>query len=140
VGLHIVLLEIAKKERRKADWKSIIKNGWKNDIKANLGVIASGEKLIEHYESEIGAILSEHYNDTSAVEMEGFGFAKAATRQGRETSNMMIGVVRGISDIIGQPNQKSMIENGDRRPENAKQLASDTAAAFAYWLIFKSFP
>ena len=134
------LMEIAKKERRKEDWKSLIKNGWNQAVKADLGIIASGEQIIEHYESEIGDILTKHYNDTSAVEMEGFGFAKAAMRQGRKNSQMMIGVVRGISDIIGQPSKKSMEEEDtDRRPENAKQLASDTAAAFTYWLIFKAF-
>lgn len=135
------LMEIAKKERRKEDWKSLIKNGWNQAIKADLGIIASGEQIIEHYESEIGDILTRYYNDTSAVEMEGFGFAKAAIRQGRSNSQMMIGVVRGISDIIGQPSKKNIKEEGaDRRPVNAKQLASDTAAAFAYWLIFKAFP
>lgn len=134
------LMELAKKERRKDDWKSLIKNGWNQTVKADLGIIASGEQIIEHYESEIGRILTKYYNDTSAVEMEGFGFAKAAIRQGRSNSHMMIGIVRGISDIIEQKGEKE--DNGitDRRPENAKQLASDTAAAFAFWLIFKAFP
>jgi nucleoside phosphorylase len=134
------LAEIAKKERRKDEWKTLIKNGWDTKVKANLGIIASGEQLIEDYESEVGKILTEHYNDTSAVEMEGFGFAKAAVRQGRSSGNMMIGVVRGISDIIKQPGKKKNESSNDRRPDNAKQLASDTAAAFAYWLIFKAFP
>lgn len=138
-GTSYTLSEIAKKERRKNDWKTLIKNGWQNEVKADLGVIASGEKLVEHYESEVGKILTKHYNDTSAVEMEGFGFAKAATRQGRSNSQMMIGVVRGISDIIEQPNKKNKEEVTDRRPDNARQLASDTAAAFAFWLIFKAF-
>ena len=134
------LSEIAKKERRKDEWKTLIKNGWDTKVKANLGIIASGEQLIEDYESEVGKILTDHYNDTSAVEMEGFGFAKAAVRQGRSSSNMMIGVVRGISDIIKQPGKKKNESSNDRRPDNAKQLASDTAAAFAFWLIFKAFP
>lgn len=133
------LMELAKKERRKDDWKSLIKNGWNRSVKADLGIIASGEQIIEHYDSDIGQILSKHYNDTSAVEMEGFGFAKAAIRQGRSFSNMMIGIVRGISDIIEQPGKKKKELVTDRRPDNAKQLASDTAAAFAYWLIFKAF-
>lgn len=134
------LAEIAKKERRKDEWQTLIKNGWDTKVKANLGIIASGEQLIEDYESEAGKILTEHYNDTSAVEMEGFGFAKAALRQGRDSGNMMIGVVRGISDIIKQPGKKKNKSSADRRPTNAKQLASDTAAAFAFWLIYKAFP
>ena len=126
------LAEIAKKERRKDEWKTLIKNDWDTEVKANLGIIASGEQLIEDYESEVGKILTEHYNDTSAVEMEGFGFAKAALRQGRSSGNMMIGIVRGISDIIKQPDKKKNDSSNDRRPDNVKQLASDTAAAFAY--------
>ena len=133
------LKEIAKKERLKEDWKFLIKGDWQQEIKADLGVIASGEKLIEHYHSDIGLILTQHYNDTSAVEMEGFGFAKAAHRQGRDTSNIMIGVVRGISDILEQPTKKKTSKNNDRRPSNAKKLASDTAAAFAFWLIYKAY-
>lgn len=131
------LKEIAKKERRKDDWKSLIKGNWSSDVKADLGVIASGEQVVEHYNSDIGRILTKHYNDTSVVEMEGFGFAKAASRQGRETSNILIGIVRGISDIIEQPSKNKTASISDRRPANAKKFASDTAAAFAYWLIFK---
>ena len=105
---HLQLMHLQKlqKERRKDEWKALIKNGWDTNVKANLGIIASGEQLIEDYESEVGKILTDHYNDTSAVEMEGFGFAKAAIRQGRSSGNMMIGVVRGISDVIKQPDKK----------------------------------
>jgi nucleoside phosphorylase len=139
-GTSFHLNELAKKERRNEDWKQLIKNKPHHNIKADLGIIASGEQLVEHYNSGIGKILSKHFNDTSAIEMEGFGFAKAASRQGIDMSNMMIGVVRGISDVIGQPDQKeSNIEN-ERRPDNAKKLASETAAAFTFWLIFKAFP
>jgi nucleoside phosphorylase len=132
-------METAKKERRKEDWKALIKGNWDTEVKADLGVIASGEQVVEHYNSDIGKILTEHYNDTSAVEMEGFGFAKAANRQGRETSKVLIGIVRGISDIIEQPSKKKKNKDNDRRPSNAKQIASDTAAAFAFWLILKTY-
>lgn len=134
------LSEIAKRERRKDEWKQLIKNDQNTEVKADLGIIASGEQLIEHYDSEVGGIITDHYNDTSAIEMEGFGFANAAKRQGKIHSNMMIGIVRGISDIIEQPGRKDSESSTDRRPDNAKQLASDTAAAFAFWLIFKAFP
>jgi internalin A len=133
------LIEIAKRERRKNDWKVLIKNNWEKDIKADLGIIASGENLVEHYDSEIGKIITEHFNDTSAIEMEGFGFSKAANRQGRETSNMLIGIVRGISDIIGQTEINHEEIKNDRRPANAKIIASDTASAFTFWLIYKTY-
>ena len=133
------LMETAKKIRLKDEWKTLIKGSWNEDIKANLGVIASGEKLVEHYESDIGKILTRHYNDTSAVEMEGFGFAKAVNRQGRLTSNILVGVVRGISDVIEQPKKRKKQDSLDRRPDYAKKIASDTAAAFAFWLVYKVF-
>jgi len=131
------LLELAKKERLKDDWKVLIKGEAHKGVKADLGVIASGEKVVEHYDSGIGKILADHYNDTSAIEMEGFGFAKAATKQGREAGNILIGIVRGISDIIGNSYSDGRKDGPDRRPPDAKAFASDTAAAFAYWLIFK---
>lgn len=139
-SITFTLMETAKKERRKEDWKALIKGNWDTKVKADLGVIASGEQVVEHYSSAIGKILTEYYNDTSAVEMEGFGFAKAANRQGRETRKVLIGIVRGISDIIEQPSKKKKNkEDYDRRPTNAKQIASDTAAAFAFWLILKTY-
>lgn len=139
------LLELAKRERNIDDWKRCIASDWKeraHDVKADLGVIASGEKLIEHYDSETGALLTRYYNDTHAVEMEGFGFAKAAMQQGRETNSILIGVVRGISDIIQQQSTEHNENSNtvDRRPANNKQFASATAAAFAYHLIAKLYP
>ena len=134
------VLEMAKIERNNNNWKNLIKGGFDTkEIKANLGVIASGEQIVEHYDSHIGKILTDHYGDTSAVEMEGFGFAKAAERQGRSKSQMLIGVVRGISDILERDEESTGLEETDRRPDDAKVLASVTAAAFAYWLIFNLF-
>ena len=66
--------------------------------------------------------------------MEGFGFASAAKRQERDY-NPFIGVIRGISDIIGQEGNTEV--PNDARPANIKQMASDTASAFAFWLIYK---
>jgi nucleoside phosphorylase len=137
-AITYTLKEIAKKERRKNDWKDLVIGSWPKDFKADLGVIASGEQVVEHYNSEIGKILLKNYNDTSAVEMEGFGFAHAANMQGRGTSNILIGIVRGISDIIEQPSKVEGDNNTDRRPTNAKTFASATASAFAFWLIFQA--
>ncbi len=139
VYMSFSLMEKAKKERSKEHWKTLIKGDWQQEFKANLGIIASGEQLIEHYDSHIGQIITDHYNQTHAVEMEGFGFAKAAISQGRETSNMSIGVVRGISDILGRTSDEQATTATDPRPAIAKKIASDTAAAFAFWLIFKTY-
>lgn len=132
------LLEKAKKERVKDDWKQLIRGVYEIQPNADIGNIASGEQLIDHHNTEIGMILKEHYNDTSAVEMEGYGFIKAIKRQGMQFSNVIYGVVRGISDIIEEDSIQKELGN-DRRPENAKAFASDTASAFAFWLIKKTF-
>lgn len=131
------LMEIAKKERRKDDWKQLITNDNRKGVKADIGVIASGEQIIEHYNSEVGKILLNHFNDTSAVEMEGFGFARAASRQGQKHAHMHIGVIRGISDLISQSTDDNHHILLDTRPADAKNFASDTASAFAFWLILK---
>ena len=133
------MFELAKKERRKDDWKKLIKNKYDFEVKANLGTIASGEQVVENYNSSVGQILTDHFNDTSVVEMEGYGFSKIANRQGRDTSNILVGIVRGISDIIGQPQENNSEVKIDKRPDSVKELASDTAAAFAFWLIFKTY-
>jgi tetratricopeptide (TPR) repeat protein len=134
------LYELAKKERNRTKWRRLIKGNWGerlNTVKADLGVIASGEQLIEHRDSELGQILVKHFNETQAVEMEGFGFAKAALRQGRETDHIIIGVVRGISDIVGQDDNSTSA--ADPRPTGNKAFAADTAAAFAFWLIYRTY-
>ena len=132
------ITEIAKSERRKNDWKKLLKSEHELEIKADLGIIASGEQIVEHYESSVGKILEKFYNDTSAVEMEGFGFAKAVSKQGRETNNVLFGVIRGISDILKQPsNMEEESNESDRRPTNMKKIASESASAFAFWLLIK---
>ncbi|GEM_PF-4104911 len=129
------LLEIVKKERLKEDWKQLVKNNGSDKIKVDIGIIASGEQIVEHYNSAIGKILTKNYNDASVVDMESFGFAKAANRQGQKNKNMLIGVVRGISDIIGQSEENRTSNNN--RPTEIKKIAAENAAAFTYWLIIK---
>jgi nucleoside phosphorylase len=133
------LMELAKRERNKTDWKALIKGEWDLNVKAKLGIIACGEQVVEHRNSDIGKILGVNYNDTSAIEMEGFGFLNAAFKQGHEKTIKFIGVVRGISDIVGQSLDNSTESNVDRRPASAKQVACDTATAFAFWLIYKTY-
>lgn len=131
------LIEKAKKERNKEDWKSLIKGGYDSSPNADIGIIASGEQLIDHYDSEVGKIIAEHYNDSSVVEMEGYGFLKAVQRQGKSAQKMLYGIVRGISDILEREELDQSHLASDRRPENAKQFASNSAAAFAFWLILR---
>lgn len=134
------LCEIARIERHKPDWKGLIKGNIEHDVSADLGVIASGEQVVEHYDSEIGKILTKHYGDTACIAMEEYGFLNSVQRQGVEFATMIAGVVRGVSDILEGSNNEHTPENdSDRRPASARKLASNTAAAFAYWLIVKVF-
>lgn len=139
VNMTFAIREVAKRERRKEDWKILIKNEEQRNVKANIGIIASGELLIESYYSWIGDIITKHYNDTQAVEMEGFGFANAAVNQGRSRASMMYGIVRGISDILKRNEDEQADTNNERRKSSQKEYASNTAAAFAYWMIYKIF-
>lgn len=131
------LLELAKHERSRESWKQLIKYKDCGEVSADIGIIASGEKVVDHYDSAIGKILDANYNDTSAVEMEGYGFMKAINRQG-SGSSITYGVVRGISDILSRDEENTINTNlqSETRPKNVKNLASSTAAAFAFWLIW----
>lgn len=133
------LFEIAKFERRRDDWQQLIKCDLENPVSAGIGVISSGEQVVEHYDSEIGKIISKCYNDTACIAMEEYGFLSTCRRQGVEFATLVAGVVRGVSDILEKSTDVKAQDNtnDDRRPEGAKILASKTASAFAYWLIFK---
>lgn len=135
------LYEIAKLERHKDDWKKLIKTNLTTKVSADIGIIASGEKVVEHYDSEAGKMISTYYGDSSCIEMEGYGFLNTISRQGGEFATLFAGVVRGISDILEQGEQEPVqnTANVERRPLDAKRIASDTAAAFAYWLVIKIF-
>lgn len=130
------LEEWAKYGRKSHEWKNfILKKSDKTDkVKAGIGVISSGEKILEHIKSDLGKLIKSGYNDTAVIEMEGYGFARAVMRQGFE-KKIQYGVVRGISDIVELTDAEG--ETVNRRPADAKQLAVENAAAFAYWLIYK---
>lgn len=130
------LEEIAKHERKNPEWRNMILNKSEKakSVKAGIGTISSGEKILEHIKSELGKLIKSGYNDTAAIEMEGYGFSRAIIRQGTE-KKIKYGVVRGISDIVELTDEEG--ETVNRRPDDAKVFAADTAAAFAYWLIYK---
>jgi nucleoside phosphorylase len=133
--LSTSIIEIAKKERRETNWRELIIGDFKEEPNANIGIIATGNQLIEDVRSEIGKTIDNHYNDTSAVEMEGYSFAMTAKRQ--TGKNIEIAVIRGISDILKQENEDENNTENDRRPAHAKSLASSSAAAFTFWIILK---
>jgi len=129
--------EEAKHARQNQDnWRSLIQNKTEKnkEVKAGIGTIASGEKILEHIKSDLGKLIKERYNDSAAVEKEGYGFAEAIFRQGTE-KKIKYGVVRGISDLVELGKKQG--ETANRRPDDAKEIAADSAAAFAFWLIYK---
>lgn len=133
------LFEIAKRERLLDNWKTLIKEKIDHEVKADIGIIASGEQIVEHFNSDIGEILSLHYGDTSCVAMEEYGFLNTLSRQGGKYSGVIAGVVRGISDILERrtDDEKKLNQETDRRPDSAKINAANTASAFTFWLILK---
>lgn len=126
--------EIAKLAQTKPEWTRWIK-GRRKRFSAKVGAIASGEKLIDDYGSTVATNLDRHFNDTLAVEMEGFGFGSVLARQGGQARQLCFGVFRGISDLLNAPAQIPASES--KRPAGAKQLASRTAAALAFWVLHK---
>lgn len=133
------LFDLARIEQHKDDWKKLIKGDLEKNVSFGVGVIASGEKVIEHYDSSVGKIIAAHYGDAACVAMEEYGFLNAVRRQGVEYATLMAGVFRGVSDILERDGAENAGESGqDRRPANAKKFASNTAAACAFWLLIKA--
>ena len=89
---------------------------------AFIAPIASIEAVSADPESELEKLITTHYNDTLAIEMEGYGAAHAAFREGTPLI-----IVRGISDL-----------RGDKTPEKDiihQPVAAAHAAAFGFELL-----
>ncbi len=125
--------EIAKMAQTKPEWQQWIK-GRKKRFQVKVGAIASGEKLIDAYDSVVATDIDRHFNDTLAVEMEGFGFGRVLSKQGGKARHIYFGVFRGISDLLKAPAQPNSSEG--KRPTGAKQVASRTASALAFWTLY----
>lgn len=115
-------LQRAKAVARKEDWRNRIVNPDPDRIpNVIIKPIAAGEKVISDSRSEIAELLRTHYNDTAAVEMEGYGFYKAI-----EINEGIFGlIVRGISDML------------DNKDDKFHALAARNASAFAFEVLSK---
>lgn len=87
------------------------------------GAIATGEKVIASTDSELYMRIKKYYNDTLAVEMEGYGFAKALQNH----PQIRYAIIRGISDLIDEKTES------DEKGSQPKAVAH--AAAFLFELL-----
>jgi nucleoside phosphorylase len=122
------LVQRAKQEARGRDWLTRLRSSSTPNPNVWLGPIAAGEKVVAVKDSEIFRLLRSHYNDAIAVEMEGFGFLKAAFAH----PDIKAIVIRGISDLIDGKNDDTL------EPETERQAkAADHASAFAFAMLAK---
>ncbi|NJN61495.1 MAG: hypothetical protein HC795_08190 [Coleofasciculaceae cyanobacterium RL_1_1] len=118
------LVSRARYEKRKRIWLQQLDNTTPD---VYIEPIAAGEKVVASTKSTVYEFLRQYCNDAVAVEMEGYGFLRAAyANQPLECL-----VVRGISDLIDNKN-----EMPNAPPEGQRQRqASRNAAAFALQVL-----
>jgi len=87
-------------------------------VQVYTGTIASGEKVDASVKSELHKFLRTHCGHALAIEMEGYGFLKAA----RQHPNTQALLLRGISDLVDDK------DGADYR--GSQPYASANAAAF----------
>ena len=119
------ILERARAERRKPGWLKRLAEPPEAAPQVFLGAIAAGEQVVTSTQSESYKLIREAYNDALAVEMESYGFLKAAQAH----SGLEALVVRGISDLL---QGKAEADGG-----GSQERASRHAAAFAFEVLAK---
>jgi nucleoside phosphorylase len=90
-----------------------------------VGAIAAGEKVIASLRSPEARLLQRTYGDALAVEMEGYGFLKAAHAH----PQIHTLIVRGISDLIDNKREADAA--------NYQTVAARHASAFAFEVLAK---
>jgi nucleoside phosphorylase len=124
------LVDRAKAEARRQgqNWLKLLEKEPTAQPKVLVAPIAAGEKVVASTKSDICQFLGTNYGDAVAVEMEGYGFLKAAYANQQRASAI---VVRGISDLID--NKNSAV---DQEPEDVRQAkAALHASAFALQIL-----
>jgi nucleoside phosphorylase len=122
------LVQRAKQEARETAWLNRLQTSSNPTPRVLLAPIAAGEQVIAAKDSETFRLLRSHYNDAIAVEMEGFGFLKAAFAH----PEIKAIVIRGISDLIDGKNDDALESETERQAK-----ASNHASAFAFAMLAK---
>jgi len=119
------ILERARAESRKSDWLKRLGPAPSPVPRVFLGAIAAGEQIVTSTQSESYKLIRYAYNDALAVEMESYGFLKAAQAH----SGLEALAVRGISDLL---EGKAEADKG-----GSQERASQHAASFAFEVLAK---
>lgn len=122
------IVQRARAEAKKGKWIKRLPRYIKSEPNVFIAPIAAGEKVIASRKSELFKFLRSNYNDAISVEMEGYGFLKAAFAY----PNIQTLVIRGISDLIKDKNANDPIEGNE---EERQKRASQNASAFAFELL-----
>jgi formylglycine-generating enzyme required for sulfatase activity len=114
----------ARAEARKRDWCKRIKGApVDSPPRSFVGPIAAGEKVVANARSELAAFLRNNYGDALAVEMEGYGFLRAA-----HARNIEALVIRAISDLLENKATSDAAGWQERAASNASAFAFEVLA------------
>jgi len=117
------IAERARAEVKKGGWLKRIRHKSSSEPRAFAGPLASGEKVVASTKSARYSLIRSTYSDALALEMEGYGFLKAA----RENPGVEALVVRGVSDLL---DGKSVADT-----RGSQELAAQHASAFAFEVL-----
>lgn len=121
------MVQIARSVARSAEWTARIVPSEGVEVfpepRAFVGPIAAGEKVVASTASEVYLLLKKSYGDALAVEMEGYGFARAVYANGSLPGM----VIRGISDLLDA--------KGEADARGSQPVAARRAAAFAFEVL-----
>lgn len=119
------IMERARAEARKDDWLGRLQHMPTPKPQVFLGPIAAGEQVVVSTESDTYKLIRKAYSDALALDMESYGFFKAA----HAYSNLEALAVRGISDLLEG--------KSDANKSGSQERASRNAAAFAFEVLAK---
>jgi len=120
-----VILQRAKAEAKKLDWKRRLKGNSAEKSKVVVKPIASGEKVITSTRSATFRLIKSHYNDAIAVDMESNGFFSAL----HNYPQIQALIIRGISDRL---NKKARADSA-----GYQEIAANHASAFGLEVLYK---